>query len=106
MRMDFTDLIKLAPKESILRVSKDGYQTVERYVNPGEAGERVITLSLGEGTVIEGEKSTDEGWSVENAVFLSSAIGIFTVFFGLIGVQASIEASRGKNIEEHNTLLV
>ena len=87
---------QVSTEESILRVSKDGYQTVERYVNPGEAGERVITLTLGEGTITEGEKSTDEGWSVENAVFLSSAIGIFTVFFGLIGVQASIEASRGK----------
>lgn len=87
---------QVSTEERILRVSKDGYQTVERYVNPGEAGERVITLTLGEGTITEGEKSTDEGWSVENAVFLSSAIGIFTVFFGLIGVQASIEASRGK----------
>ena len=87
---------QVSTEERILRVSKDGYQTVERYVNPGEAGERVITLTLGEGTKTEGEKSTDEGWSVENAVFLSSAIGIFTVFFGLIGVQASIEASRGK----------
>lgn len=87
---------QVSTEEKILRVSKDGYQTVERYVNPGEAGERVITLTLGEGTITEGEKSTDEGWSVENAVFLSSAIGIFTVFFGLIGVQASIEASRGK----------
>ena len=87
---------QVSTEESILRVSKDGYQTVERYVKPGEAGERVITLTPGEGTITEGEKSTDEGWSVENAVFLSSAIGIFTVFFGLIGVQASIEASRGK----------
>ena len=87
---------QVSTEERILRVSKDGYQTVERYVNPGEAGERVVTLTLGEGTITEGEKSTDEGWSVENAVFLSSAIGIFTVFFGLIGVQASIEASRGK----------
>ena len=47
---------QVSTEESILRVSKDGYQTVERYVNPGEAGERVITLALGEGTVI-GEKS-------------------------------------------------
>ena len=87
---------QVSTNEQILRVSKDGYQTVERYVNPGEAGERVVTLSVGEGTITEGEKSSDEGWSVENAVFLSSAIGILTVFFGLIGVQASIEATRGK----------
>ena len=86
----------VSTQEQILRITKDGYTTVERYVTPDEAGESVITLTPGTGVSIEGERVDNSGWTKENAVFLSSAIGMLTLLFGLIGVQASIEASRGK----------
>ena len=86
----------VSTQEQILRITKDGYTTVERFVTPDEAGESVITLTPGTGVSIEGERVDNSGWTKENAVFLSSAIGMLTLLFGLIGVQASIEASRGK----------
>ena len=86
----------VSTQEQILRITKDGYTTVERYVTPDEAGESVITLTPGTGVSVEGERIDNSGWTKENAVFLSSAIGMLTLLFGLIGVQASIEASRGK----------
>lgn len=86
----------VSTQEQILRITKDGYTTVERYVTPDEAGESVITLTPGTGVSVEGERVDNSGWTKENAVFLSSAIGMLTLLFGLIGVQASIEASRGK----------
>lgn len=86
----------VSTQEQILRITKDGYTTVERFVTPDEAGESVVTLTPGTGSITEGERVDDSGWTKENAVFLSSAIGILTLLFGLIGIQASIEASRGK----------
>ena len=53
-------------------------------------------MTPGEGTVEEKvSEKTGEG-SLEDAVTMSTVIGIGTILTGLIGVHAAIEARRGK----------
>ncbi len=75
----------------------DGYITVERIFIPDGAQIRTVTMHPGNGTVVENEILATDGWNAEDAVALSTAVGVLTVLTGLIGVQAAVEARRAKH---------
>lgn len=77
-----------------LTFSLDGHTTVERIFIPDGAQIKPITLREGTGTVVENEIVSNDGWNTENAVALSTAVGVLTVLTGLVGVQAAVEARR------------
>jgi hypothetical protein len=79
-----------------LTFSLDGHTTVERIFIPDGAQIKPITLREGTGTVVENEIVSNDGWNTENAVALSTAVGVLTVLTGLVGVQAAVEARRAK----------
>ena len=79
-----------------LTFSLDGHTTVERIFIPDGAQIKPITLREGTGTVVENEIVSNDGWNTENAVALSTAVGVLTVLTGLAGVQAAVEARRAK----------
>ena len=83
-------------KLQIMRLSKDGYVTIERTVVPDNAGVGPITMRNGEGVANEIGHTDIDGWTLENAVGLSTTIGILTVITGLVGIQAAIETKRAK----------
>ena len=79
-----------------LTFSLDGHTTVERIFIPDGAQIKPITLREGTGTVVENEIVSNDGWNTENAVALSTAVGVLTVLTGLVGVQAAVEARKAK----------
>ena len=79
-----------------LTFTLDGPTTVERIFIPDGAQIKPITLREGTGTVVENEIVSRDGWNTENAVALSTAVGVLTVLTGLIGVQSAVEARRAK----------
>lgn len=80
-----------------LTFTLDDHTTVERIFIPDGAQIRPITLREGTGTVVENEIVSKDGWNSENAVALSTAVGVLTVLTGLIGVQSAVEARRAKH---------
>ena len=87
-------------KEYELHVSKQGYETVILKFIPEPIGISPITMVLGEGEREKDELSGTEGWSMENAVALATFEGLFTIACGLVGVHASFEVKRKRNIAE------
>jgi len=53
-------------------------------------------MHLGNETVVENEIRSSDGWNSEDAVALSTAVGVLTVLTGLVGVQAAVSARRAK----------
>lgn len=80
-----------------LTFTLDGYTTVERIFIPDGAQIRTVTMQEGNGTDIQNEIQAKDGWNAEDAVALSTAVGVLTVLTGLIGVQAAVEARRAKH---------
>ena len=81
-------------KDSILRFSKAEYTTVELLFTPEPIGISTITMLEGEGKRIKDERSTTEGWSMEDAVALATIEGLITIGTALVGVHASFEIRR------------
>jgi hypothetical protein len=79
-----------------LTFSLDGYTTVERVFIPDGAQIKPVTMREGNGTIVENEIVATDGWNAEDAVALSTAVGVLTVLTGLVGVQAAVEARRAK----------
>lgn len=79
-----------------LTFTLDGHKTVERIFIPDGAQIRPVTMHLGNETVIENEIQSSDGWNSEDAVALSTAVGVLTVLTGLVGVQAAVGARRAK----------
>jgi hypothetical protein len=79
-----------------LTFSLDGYTTVERVFIPDGAQIKPVTMREGNGTIVENEIVAKDGWNAEDAVALSTAVGVLTVLTGLVGVQAAVEARRAK----------
>ncbi|MDE0858226.1 MAG: carboxypeptidase-like regulatory domain-containing protein [Candidatus Poseidoniaceae archaeon] len=77
-----------------LTFTLDGYTTVERIFIPDGAQIRTVTMQEGNGTDVQNEIQAKDGWNAEDAVALSTAVGVLTVLTGLIGVQAAVEARR------------
>ena len=83
-------------KLHILKLSKEGYNTMELKIIPEKAGVGPITMSYGDDTITRDHHTVATGWGLENAVGLSTTIGILTVITGIVGVQAAVEVKRGK----------
>ena len=79
-----------------LTFTLDGHKTVERIFIPDGAQIRPVTMHLGNDTVVENEIQSSDGWNSEDAVALSTAVGVLTVLTGLVGVQAAVGARRAK----------
>jgi len=77
--------------------SKTGYETVERTFLPDNVGLNPVTMKPGEGTRYENNEQRVDGWTLDNAVALSSAIGLITVIAALFGIQSAVEIRRGKH---------
>jgi hypothetical protein len=79
----------------LLRISAEGYRTSELELVPQSAGMPPVTLTPGEGvdrTVL----STGEGqWTLDDAVRLSTTIGVLTIISGAVGLMAGLEVRRG-----------
>ena len=83
-------------KLHILKLSKEGYDTMELKIIPEKAGVGPITMSYGDDTITRDHHTVTTGWDLETAVGLSTTIGILTVITGIAGVQAAVEVRRGK----------
>ena len=80
----------------ILKVSLEGYDTIERTFVAVDGFMQPFTMKNGSGLVTEDFTSKESGWSLEAAVALSTFIGIMTILTGFVGIQASIETKRAK----------
>lgn len=83
----------VAREGMLLRVSMDGYVTIERTLSPGEIPGLTLTLVEGEGV-----DSADlrEPSNLASAVQLSTAIAVFTLISAAIGIVGGFEARRGQ----------
>jgi hypothetical protein len=79
----------------IIVFSKPGYETVERTFLPDNVGLDPVTMKPGDGLRKENDDQAITGWTLDNAVGLSSAIGLVTVVTAFAGIQASVEIRRG-----------
>jgi len=80
----------------ILRVSLDGYDTIERTFDAVDGFMQPFTMKNGSELVTEDFVTEESGWSLEAAVGLSTFIGVMTILTGIVGIQASIETKRAK----------
>lgn len=80
----------------ILRVSLEGYDTIERTFDAVDGFMQPFTMKNGSDLVTENFISEDSGWSLEAAVGLSTFIGVVTILTGIVGIQASVEIRRAK----------
>lgn len=81
----------------IIVFSKEGYTTVERTFLPDEVGLDPVTMKPGNGTREESDDQSISGWTLDNAVGLSTIIGLLTMGTALLGIQAAAEIRRGKH---------
>ena len=79
----------------IIVFSKEGYTTVERTFVPDNVGLDPVTMKPGNGTRQESDDQSISGWTLDNAVGLSTVIGILTIGTALLGVQSAAEIRRG-----------
>ncbi len=82
----------VAREAMLLRVSMDGYVTIERTLSPGEIPDLTLTLIEGEGV-----DSVDlrQPSNLASAVQLSTAIAVITLISAAIGMVGGFEARRG-----------
>jgi uncharacterized membrane protein len=80
----------------LLRVSFDGYNTIERTFDAVDGIMQPFTMKNGSDITKELVQSEDSGWSLEAAVGLSTFIGVMTIITGIVGIQASVETRRAK----------
>ena len=81
----------------IIVFSKEGYTTVERTFLPDDVGLDPVTMKPGNGTREESDDQSISGWTLDNAVGLSTIIGLLTMGTALLGIQAAAEIRRGKH---------
>ena len=80
----------------LLRVSLEGYNTIERTFDAVDGIMQPFTMKNGSEITKEFRQSEDSGWSLEAAVGLSTFIGVMTIITGIVGIQASVETRRAK----------
>ena len=80
----------------LLRVSLEGYNTIERTFDAVDGIMQPFTMKNGSEITKETIQSEDSGWSLEAAVGLSTFIGVMTIITGIVGIQASVETRRAK----------
>ena len=79
----------VASTTHVLRVSSDSFTTVERVFSPESATQAPFTLTQGNGTVQEDFTQENNGWSLENAIALSTGIALITITAGCVGINAA-----------------
>jgi len=84
----------IAPEPHILRVTLEGYKTVERTISATNVNQDAFTLTTGEGFVVEDETTSSSGWTLENAVALSTGIALVTIVAGVIGLYSAVGARK------------
>jgi hypothetical protein len=87
----------VVPSSHILRVSSEGFVTIERTFTPNTATQTPFTLSEGNGTVEEDFTQTNSGWSLENAIALSTGIALVTILAGVVGIKAAVDSRKASN---------
>ena len=89
----------VAQEVHIIVFSKDGSTTVERTFVPDNVGLDPVTMKPGNATPVreENDQQSISGWTLDNAVALSTAIGVLTVGTALLGIQSAVEIRRGKH---------
>jgi len=87
----------VAQETHIIKFSKQGYLTVERTFLPDNVGLDPVTMKRGNGTADpQNDEQTLSGWTLDDAVSLSTAVGLLTLGTALLGVQSAVEIRRGK----------
>ena len=81
----------------IIKFSKEGYLTIEGTFLPDNVGLDPVTMKPGNGTADpHNDEQAISGWTLDDAVSLSTAVGLLTLGTALLGVQAAVEIRRGK----------
>lgn len=87
----------VAQETHIIKFSKEGYLTVERTFLPDNVGLDPVTMKPGNGTADpQNDEQALSGWTLDDAVSLSTAVGLLTLGTALLGVQSAVEIRRGK----------
>ena len=84
----------IAPEPHILRVTLEGYKTVERTISATNVNQDAFTLTPGEGIVVEDVTTSSSGWTLENAVALSTCIALVTIVAGVVGLYSAVGARK------------
>ena len=87
----------VASTTHVLRVSSDSFTTVERVFTPESATQAPFTLTQGNGTVQEDFTQENNGWSLENAIALSTGIALITITAGCVGINAAYGVRKATN---------
>ena len=87
----------VAQETHIIKFSKEGYLTIERTFLPDNVGLDPVTMKPGNGTADpQNDEQALSGWTLDDAVSLSTAVGLLTLGTALLGVQSAVEIRRGK----------
>ena len=87
----------VAPEKHIIRVTLDGYMSVERTISATNVNQDAFTMTTGEGVVVEDETISSTGWTLENAVALSTGIALATIIAGVVGLYSALGARKQQN---------
>ena len=87
----------VAPEKHIIRVTLEGYKSVERTITATNVNQDAFTMTAGEGTVTEDETISSTGWTLENAVALSTGIALVTIIAGVVGLYSAVGARKQQN---------
>ena len=87
----------VAIKEHLLRVSLENYSTIERTFAPDSATQVPFTLTEGNEIIKQDMTLSSSGWSLQNAVALSTGIALVTIVAGIVGLNAAVNARRATN---------
>ena len=87
----------VAPEKHIIRVTLEGYNSVERTIIATNVNQDAFTMTPGEGTVTEDETISSTGWTLENAVALSTGIALVTIIAGVVGLYSAVGARKQQN---------
>ena len=89
-------------KEHVLRVTLENYSTIERTFAPDSATQAPFTLSKGNELLEEDLTLSTSGWSLQNAVALSTGIALVTILAGIIGLNGLSMQGEPPIIVVHN----
>jgi hypothetical protein len=84
----------VVPEPHILRVTFESYKTVERTISATNVNQDAFTLTTGEGIVVEDQTTSSSGWTLENAVALSTGIALVTIVAGVVGLYSAVGARK------------
>ena len=93
----YYELQNVVIEEHVLRVALVNYSTIERTFAPDSATQVPFTLTKGNENIKEDMTLSNSGWSLQNAVALSTGIALVTIIAGVVGLNAAVNARRATN---------